>query len=181
MTEEKLKQSYFKWMMRKVHHENYTNRTALLRKLNSIDFYYILDRDGNRAEDGVDLRYRFGYETSTPEVEIAACLDNKPCSVLEMMVALALRCEEHIMSDPDKGDRTAQWFWSMVESLGLGEVTDETWEQDEDYIEFVINRFMSRDYEATGEGGLFTLNNYRQDLRGVEIWYQACWYMNEHV
>lgn len=34
----------------------------LLRHLHNIDFQYMLPMDGNRAEDGIDLRYRFGYE-----------------------------------------------------------------------------------------------------------------------
>ena len=45
---------------------------------------------------------------------ISAYLDNKTCSVLEMMIALAIRCEEHIMDDPDVGNRTGQWFWKDV-------------------------------------------------------------------
>ena len=181
MTEERLNQLYFKWMCRKVYHEDYLDRTALLRRLHRIDFSYSIDRDGNRAEDGVSLRYRFGYETNTPDFEIAAHLDNRPCSVLEMMVALALRCEEHIMSDPEVGDRMAKWFWDMIESLGLGSVTDETWYWDENDVDIIINRFLLRDYAPTGKGGLFTLKHCRQDLRNVEIWYQACWYMNENI
>ena len=41
-----------------------------------------------------------------------------------MMIALAIRCEEHIMDDPDAGDRTGQWFWSMLVSLGLGSMDE---------------------------------------------------------
>lgn len=51
---------------------------------------------------------------------IASYLDNRPCSVLEMIIALAIRLEEHIMDDPDIGNRTGQWFWDMIVSLGLG-------------------------------------------------------------
>ena len=45
----------------------------------------------------------------------------RPCSVLEMMIALSMRCEEQIMDDPDIGNRTGQWFWDMIDNLGLGE------------------------------------------------------------
>ena len=91
----------------------------LLRELHRIEFTYSIPMDGNRAEDGVDLRYRFGYENGYSSSMISVYLDNRMCSVLEMMIALAIRCEEHIMDDPDIGNRTGQWFWNMIVNLGL--------------------------------------------------------------
>ena len=110
---------------------------------------------------------------------IAAFLDNQPCSVLEMMIALAIRCEEHIMDDPDVGNRTGQWFWNMIMNLGLGSMTDDQF--DKRYAEQVIERFLNREYEQDGEGGLFTVKHCKHDLRTVEIWYQMCWYLDEIV
>ena len=46
-------------------------------------------------------------------------------------------------------------------------------------VEEAIYRFMNRDYDSNGRGGLFIVNNPRQDLREVEIWYQMHWYLNE--
>ena len=87
---------YFEWICHLVCDEQFTKRlsyTKLLLRLFETDFNYILPRDGNRYEDGIDLRYRFGYENGLEDQLIARDLDDKPCSVLEMMVALALRCE----------------------------------------------------------------------------------------
>jgi len=53
----------------------------------------MLPMDGNRAEDGIDLRYRFGYEKEYEGSTIASYLDNSPCSVLEMLIALAFRAK----------------------------------------------------------------------------------------
>ena len=39
--------------------------------------------------------------------------------------------------------------------------------------------FLNRQYEADGRGGLFIVRNSRFDLRTVEIWYQAMWYLDE--
>ena len=39
------------------------------------------------------------------------------CSVLEMMVALAICCEETYMDNPNIGNRTGQWFWNMVKNI----------------------------------------------------------------
>ena len=104
---------------------------------------------------------------------------NAPCSVLEMMVALAIRCEETIMDNPAYGDRTAQWFWGMIRTLGLYSMTDDRFDQE--YVDMVIDRFLNRDYEPNGEGGLFKINNCKYDLRKIEIWYQLCWYLDRFV
>ena len=96
-----------------------------------------------------------------------------------MMIALAIRCEEHIMDDPDIGNRTGQWFWNMIVNLGLGSMTDAKF--DENYTNMVIERFLNREYERNGDGGLFTVKHSRRDLRTVEIWYQMCWYLDEIV
>jgi hypothetical protein len=101
---------------------------------------------------------------------------NGPCTVLEMMIALAIRCEETIMDDFDVGNRTGQWFWGMVTNLGLGSMTDIRY--DERYIDDVLTRFLNREYEPDGKGGLFTIRRCDRDLRKVEIWYQLCWYLD---
>lgn len=183
MTRNELNSEYFNWMCQLVCDERRYSRRLSYRKLlsflNSVDFNYTIDMDGNREEDGIDLRYRFGYENSYESSMITAFLDDQPCSVLEMMIALAIRCEEHIMDDPDVGDRTGQWFWNMIVNLGLGSMTDDKF--DECYVERVIDRFLNREYERDGEGGLFTVKHCKHDLRTVEIWYQMCWYLDEIV
>ena len=101
---------------------------------------------------------------------------DEPCSVLEMMVALAIRCEESIMDNPVYGDRTGQWFWNMIVSLGLGSMTDEMY--DRDYVDNIVDRFLDRDYSPDGRGGLFTIRNCEYDLRDVEITHQLYWYLD---
>lgn len=174
MIKERTDEAYFNWICFVVNGGD--SYRKLLRFLHSCDFSYTLPMDGNRADDGVDLRYRFGSLNGYSEAEIAAELDCRPCSVLEMMTALAVRCEEHIMSDPDIGDRTGKWFWAMVSNLGLIEMDDEHF--DEAYCGCVIDRFLNRRYKPNGEGGLFRVKNGK-DMRGIEIWYQMCWYLKK--
>lgn len=167
---------YFEWLINVVCSERYSNKISyrkLLSHLHAITFTYSIPRDINRAEDGIDLRYRFALEhgySDTPR-----CL-NGPCSVLEMMVALSIRCEETIMDDPNIGNRTTQWFWSMVTNLGLGSMTDDRF--DIRYVDDVIDRFLKREYEPDGKGGLFRIKRCTYDLRNIEIWRQLCWYLN---
>jgi hypothetical protein len=148
--------------------------------LHETEFIYLLPNDRNRAEDGIDLRYRYaithGYED---DYDIILGYLSGPCSVLEMMIALSIRCEENIMDDPNVGNRTGQWFWDMVVNLGLGSMLDDRF--DKRIVDRVIERFLNREYEPDGKGGLFTVRNCRHDLRHFEIWYQLCWYLDTIV
>ncbi len=175
MTRDILNDCYFDWMCQIVDCKKYERR--LLMRLHEIDFTYTIPMDGNRAEDGVNLRYRFGRECGHADIEVASYLDDRPCSVLEMMVALALRCEEHIMGDPDIGDRTGRWFWDMVDSLGLTKMASNRY--NEHYVDATIDIFLNREYKRNGEGGLFTVENSNDDMRSIEIWYQLCRYLND--
>lgn len=178
MNENILNDEYFEWMYQLVCNKLYSKLSyrKLLCYLYNTDFVYIIGMDGNRAADGIDLRYRFAYEFDIDKPLIASYLDTKPCSVLEMMIALSIRCEEHIMDDPDMGNRTGQWFWNMIVNLGLGSMNDLKF--DKAYVDKVIDVFLNREYKPNGEGGLFTIPNRKNDLRTVEIWYQAMWYLD---
>lgn len=170
---------YFHWMYHLVSGDRYPEGLSfkkLLMHLHDTEFTYLIPRDENRAHDGIDLRRR--YELITECYGVAEYLEG-PCSVLEMMVALAIRCEENIMDDPSVGDRTGQWFWGMIVNLGLGSMNDHMY--DERFVEESLMRFLNRDYEPDGKGGLFTVRDHRRDLRTVEIWYQLCWYLDSIV
>lgn len=170
---------YFEWLFNLVCNNRFSKEISyrkLLINLHYTEFTYLIPRDKNRAEDGINLRHRFilmnGYEDWYDSV--MEYLDG-PCSVLEMMIALAIKCEE-IMDDPKVGDRTGQWFWGMIVNLGLGAMTDDLF--DEENVDDKIRTFLNRDYEPDGTGGLFTNRYCGADLRGVEIWYQMCWYLD---
>lgn len=181
MTRDELRDRYFDWMYQLVANDRYSNQSyrKLLAKLHSTEFVYSIPMDGNRAEDGVDLRYRFGRKCYFDDAEVESALDDGPCSVLEMMVALSIRCEEHIMYDPDIGDRTGEWFWGMIESLGLADMDDARYKRA--FVEKAIARFLFRGYRRNGKGGLFTVKKCRRDMRSMEIWYQMCWYLDELI
>ena len=180
MTRDELINKYFTWLCSLIHDKHQPKSISyekLLERLHSIDFVYSSPRDQNRAQDGLDLRYRFAIEHDLENVVDRVLRQlNGCCSVLEMMVALALRCEETIMDDPRIGNRTGQWFWGMVTNLGLGSMRNDRF--DRDVVDQAIFRFLNRDYEPDGKGGLFTVRDCDRDLRTVEIWYQLCWYLN---
>ena len=178
MNEIEIREDYFDWMMHYIQLEgsNAVSRySKLLRMLFSIEFTYTIPMDGNRFEDGVELRYRFGDENNIPTQIIASYLDNVPCSVLEMMIALSMRIDAHIMGDPSIGNQVDHWFWLMIRNLGLEEMTNLNY--DEDYISLVIARLLNRAYEPDGQGGLFYVPGCGRDMRTIEIWYQMHAYL----
>lgn len=182
MRRDELCDRYFEWMCRLISDEKRFNASQykmLLGYLYGRQFLCLLAMDGNRAADGIDLRYRFGYENSLEKAMITSFLDDRPCSVLEMLVALAIRCEEHIMDDPVIGNRTGVWFWNMISNLGLDNMSDSDF--DVPYCDDIVTTFLNRKYKRNGEGGLFTVNNCKYDLRTEEIWYQMCWYLGSII
>lgn len=64
MTRDELKFDYFDWMYGLVCDTKYPKKLSyrkLLNFLHNMDFTYQLTMDSNRFEDGIELRYRFGY------------------------------------------------------------------------------------------------------------------------
>lgn len=170
---DRIENLYFEWLYDAVCGDRFAKRNSfrkLLTQLHGTEFTYVIQRDSNRAGDGVALRYKFSNKR-----EVLDVFGNHPCSVLEMLLGLAMRCET-IMDDALKGDRTGQWFWGMITNLGLGSMIDERY--DENYVEEVLECFLDRRYEPDGRGGLFTVRNCDRDLRDVEIWVQMCWYLD---
>lgn len=171
-----IENAYFDWMCELVCKNRFGKGISyrkLLTFLQEVEFTYSNRRDRSRAEDGVNLRYRFPYECAGVS-DIERYIDG-PCSVFEMMLALAIRCEETIMDDPAYGDRTGQWFWNMISSLGLSSMEDTRFDLEE--VKKIIVTFLNRDYEPNGKGGLFTIRDCEDDLRQMEIWVQMLRYL----
>lgn len=174
-----IKEEYFNWLYNYVcegkSHDKMSYK-KLFEYLHDIEFTYSIRNDENRAHDGIDLRYRFAMLCN--DRNIVYILEG-PCSILEMMVALAIRCEETIMDDTRYGNRTYQWFWSMMTSLGIGYMNDNRF--DKAKANDAIMKFLNRNYSPNGKGGLFYIPNCTDDLRNVEIWTQMCWYLGNFI
>lgn len=178
MNRNEIANEYFMWLCDLVRSDHFSGPISyrkLLMYLHNTEFVYLIPKDQNRAADGVSLRYKFASAQGYRDKNfIADCLD-APCSVLEMMVALANRCEVDIMDDPQIGNRTGEWFWGMVTNLGLGAMYDSRF--DKRFVHDSISRFLNREYEPNGRGGLFTVHHCDHDLRDVEIWNQLSYYL----
>lgn len=174
MKTDDIRGQYFEWLCSKV--ECPANYSKLMSYLYDKEFVYTIPMDGNRYDDGIDLRYTFGDDEHIDPRIISSAIDDCPCSMLEMMVALSIRCETHIMSNSEYGDRTGEWFMGMIRNLGLHTMTDSRFSFNK--AETVINKFLDHQYARNGSGGLFTVNDKAHDMRRAEIWYQMCWYLD---
>lgn len=183
MNRDYLRNDYFNWLQRLVvDGPGYFPRKSykrLFRHLFETQFIFLLDMDENRAGDGINLRYSYGREYDIPQPAIASLLDDRPCSVLEMMIALATRCENQVMSNPDIGNRAGLWFWNMLKSLGLHNMSDDRYDASE--VNYILDRFLMRKYDDDGQGGLYTIKNVVRSMREIEIWYQMMQYLNEAI
>lgn len=166
-----IREEYFEWIYQRIDGKGYR---SLLETLYNTEFVYSMTMDENRLKDGIDLRCEFARECRIPQIAIKLKMDNTSCSVLEVMVALAIRMETTIFDDPDKGDRTYVWFWDMVKALGLYHMDDDNFDYDE--TEEIIERFLKRQYDYDGRGSLFYIPEAESDMRDLEIWYQMCMY-----
>lgn len=169
MNKEKVVKSYIKWMYSKI---SGSVSIKLLKVLHGIEFTWILAMDKNRAEDGIALRRRFIREAAYDDSVIDIL--NGPCSVLEMMVALALRMEEAIMRDDEEGDRTGKWFAIMCDNLGIID------NKDENDIRERVHKFLKREYLPNGNGNIFWVQRADQDFRYLEIWYQMHRFLKDY-
>lgn len=165
-----LRERYFNWLKSQIEDcpEMKRGWDRLLRKLQQTEFRWILEGDEDRAENGIGLRFRFGWEKNYDIRDVDICLNDRPCSMLELMVALAAKIEV-VLSDDHYGNRTGEWFFSMVKSLGLGRMDDRSY--DSDLVNVTLERFVKRRYRPDGRGGLFTVEG-ETDMPDLEIWQQ---------
>lgn len=138
----------------------------------------LVPNDGNRIEDGLELKKYYINEIINPEYRSDISLDFiERCSLLEMMIALAYRIEHtHYCYDG------TYWFWEMMRNLGLENCTD-VYFYDRGWAERarkILKNLLERKYDYDGYGGLFPLNNPQKDQRKCEIWHQASCYFGEN-
>ncbi|MGL4451398.1 MAG: hypothetical protein ACRCTZ_09430 [Sarcina sp.] len=138
-----------------------------------MEYKYFVDFDRNRSKDGIAMRRYFADETGYEDI----LYWNSSCSVLEMLVGLSVQMRD--MTEDGSDDFSAgRWFWEMMDNLELSHLTNNKY--DEEYIHEVIHKFMYRKYEGNGrKHNIFVMEDIKDDLTQVELWYQMCWYLED--
>ena len=170
--QEYLKNEYFLWLLSIIEYRRINTRMygRLLSYLFNREFTWVVSHDSNRALDAINLRYEFLNDYGDFDPEVTTSLDDKPCSVLEVLVKLAIDWEHEITYDFHKGDRSNRWFWVMVDNLGLLEYPDSHF--DEDIVDEIVSVWLDRRFEKNGIGSPFPVKSGIRDQRGIEIWLQ---------
>jgi len=146
----------------------------LVKSLFKKEFYWTIDKDENRAEEGKELRVIFSDECGFEDVPDEI---NGPCSVLEMMIALAKKWNQ-LVSLTEKEDNSVEYFWTMIQNLGFEGCTDDKF--DPEMVRDKLDILLDRDYPKNGDGSLFPLKKLKEHQNELEIWYQLQNYLIEN-
>lgn len=125
--------------------------------------------DENRAKDGVNMRNLFCDAYRLDGEQMQAIFGSKPCSMLEMMIALAVRIEDDFMGT-ESTNNVPRWFWSMIFSMGLNICSDSCF--DSNKVDHIILQFIEHKYAPDGRGSLFNIPMHNLDFRNMQIWDQ---------
>lgn len=177
MTSRKNNRPYFRWLCKRVYRRSEYNYRWLLQLLNNREFYWSVPNDDDRLKDGLTLREIYA-DTHPSFLPVDR---SEPCSILEVLIALADRIE-YILADDAKGDRTAKWFWMMIKNLGLEQFHDSSFDDQRTHttINYILTQFVNRTYDRQGHGSLFPSKKPDKNLARVEIWYQMMAYLDEN-
>lgn len=171
-----LDEQYLQWLYGQIGPVSLKNPSqtywSLLRLLYKKEFIWIIPNDDNRGEDGKDLRYEFtaGWHRQ-PDSDWM----DLPCSVLEMLIALSRKLSFEAGREP------ADWFWELIDNLGLTECNDRSFfsSAQEIDVDVVLDVWLKRAFTYDGGGGIFPLRKATEDQRDVEIWFQMGAYLLE--
>ena len=163
-------QVYYSWLCDLIDvdqsHRPYYILTKLLHRKK---FYWTVPNDDNRAYEGKNLREKFCEDM---DVEYNDDHFDVPCSMLELIIGLAYRCES-IMVDQGLDMDMVDWFWKLIDNIGLCKFTDNyIMASDTEIINKTLDKIIERKYDRNGNGGLFPLKHAKKDQRKVELWYQ---------
>ena len=148
---------YYLWLDSLV---NDGDHDVLIRYLYEHPYRWQFILDENRAAGGINLRRNYAYENGIDIQDVGY----GPCSILEMLIALADRMTELIPGD------LFNCFYILLDNLGLTQFRDSNF--DERKVNYILNVWLDRSYDAAGEGSLFPLRNYDGDCRTLDTWGQ---------
>lgn len=141
--------------------------------LHNTPFHWRVDDDRNRATDGMYQRNWFYEECGFSN----HLFDAKSCSVLEMLTALAVRMDNEYTGIPGEPDPSGI-FMEMLNNLGLLDVPSRNFGKFDGTAE-ILDKWMNREYEPNGKGGIFPLDHITVDQRIQPIWNQMNSYVTE--
>ena len=175
----KKKNDYLNFLKGLVTHVSSYSYSKLLDYLHTVEFYSLVPNDDNRCADGEQFRNIFIDEVSPTK---ASSLPSGPCTVLEMLLGLAYRLEFELSGGIHE-QTASDWFWVLIENLGLDWYDDVELERESSFsdVNSILEILLERRYSVNGDGGLFPLVHTIKDQRRIEIWYQmSAWVIENY-
>jgi len=176
-----LSEPYLSWLYDLVtftnRHRRY-NYYLLIKDLHIKKFRWFIPNDDNRAFEGKNLRELFCKESG---VEYNYDDFEEPVSMLEVILALAFRCESIMIDGPDNAS-VGGWFWKLLTNIDLDNFTDDEYYSlgGSNEVFRILDIVVERKYNKDGLGGLFPLKKPKKNQRKVELWYQMCHFLTEN-
>lgn len=169
---------YLQYLIWKCKLEKEKRMAPVFEILNDIPFRYTLKRDENRLGDGLFLRNdKNGFKIPDEfmdDIDILEEFDTRSPSVMEVLVALAIRVDNEIIGDP-ADPHPEEFFMEMIKNLGLDRLRKGCHKEHE--IIKIIQIWINREFESNGRGSPFPVRYDHRDQRDLEIWDQ----MNSYV
>ena len=131
--------AYFNYLISKIGTHRSAAHSKLLNYLADREFKWSMPIDENRATDGIDLRLKYIDESAEPcEIsdrdftktdEFLAWSRTYYCSWLEMLTALAIRCED-VMAEYHQNNVNF-WFWLIIDNVFDVNMSNSRFDQEE--------------------------------------------------
>lgn len=183
-----LSNGYFAWLSHFIgkDEDEDNNYSSLLAVLSGIEFYDVIPNDVNRMKYGKLLRSEYLKSIGRDKSEDEDWINLKPVSVLEVLIGLAEKMNFFVGTEVC--DDAAAWvpfFFELLNNLCLSEFTNKKIAEDSESrvseIKAIVQRWLDRDYDQDGNGGVFPLKyTFGKDQRFIELWYQMHAYINEN-
>lgn len=172
---------YQKYLLRSIgfSKKGYKN---LLKHLHDIPYEFdeSVPFDENRGEDGILQRYYFFKSIGLTGGEF-----EYPCSVLEMLIAFAVRFGTDWLGydDEDMKDHYERIFILFIHNLGLDKFDDKYCEIYNyifyEEIDEIVGNWLHRNYKDDGVGSIFPLSKKVKGFRELEMYKQIFEYLNQ--
>lgn len=175
--------AYMKWMLDKIDFKkrNHKKYGKLLKILNEIEYEFTTLLDENRLSDALNMRNEFleeccGYSYSKFDSSMVSACPNivlfgpHRCSVLEMLVAMSIRCEIEMTGEPGC-DVLGRMFWIAIDNSGLSKFTDDRFD----------GQFVRKIVRETTNSDIFPFNRSGIDKSRVDLWYAMQLWIAENL
>ena len=178
-------ESYMRWLCDRMHFKPVQSGYEwLCEKLISSTFR--VDKrvpdDVKAVSEALYLRSTFAFKNNLSAMDSRGFYRSLgPCTVLEIVAVLVEKMSFLLNANLLASNYPACLFFELMDNIGLSYLNDDCFEDEEgdEIADEIINTFVERTYDWSGEGGLFPLENAPEDMRYVDLLRQLDLYLIE--